>query len=156
MPKINFIVHFSLKIFYFKKSCNLTDSILAHNSGTRILPDIGLVIKYQQQYLFHFRLFPRKLISNFFQKIQQKPLWALFVQICATMNFFGKKKALSVFKYCNFLPSHHKSENKTNEPFLRKTSSWRTDRQTLTERQRDRQTNKSNFIWSSVGQEPQK
>ena len=28
----------------------LADSILAHNSITRILPDIGLVVNYQQQY----------------------------------------------------------------------------------------------------------
>ena len=28
----------------------LADSILAHNSRTRILPDMGLVVKYQQQY----------------------------------------------------------------------------------------------------------
>ena len=28
----------------------LADSILAHNSRTRILPDIGLVVQYQQQY----------------------------------------------------------------------------------------------------------
>ena len=58
------------------------------------------------------------------------------------MSFLGKKRALSVFKYSNFLPSYHKSENKTNEPFLRKTSSSRTDRQTLTDRQRDRQTDR--------------
>ena len=58
------------------------------------------------------------------------------------MNFLGKKRALSVFKYSSFLPSYHKSENKTNEPFLRKTSSSRTDRQTLTDRQRDRETDR--------------
>ena len=35
------------------------------------------------------------------------------------MNFVGKKKALSLFKYSNYLTSCKKSE-KNNDPFLRK------------------------------------
>ena len=37
------------------------------------------------------------------------------------MNFPGKKRALSDFKYSSYLPSGKKSE-KNNDPFLRKMS----------------------------------
>ena len=49
MPKINFSIHFFLEIYILKNPAIwLADSILAHNSRTRILPDMGLVVKYQQ------------------------------------------------------------------------------------------------------------
>ena len=44
IQKINFIIHFFLKILHFKESFNLI-GWLGHNSGPRILPDI--VVKYQ-------------------------------------------------------------------------------------------------------------
>ena len=59
------------------------------------------------------------------------------------MNFPGKK-AKSLFKYSNYLPSWQKSE-KTNELFLRKMLNWQMDRQT------DRQTGNGGFIGLSVG-----
>ena len=42
----------SLLRYYTLKNpaISLSDSILADNSRTRILPDMGLVVKYQQQY----------------------------------------------------------------------------------------------------------
>ena len=46
--KIKFIIHFFLEILHLKKPATwLADSILAHNLRTRILPDMGLVVKYQ-------------------------------------------------------------------------------------------------------------
>ena len=47
MQKTNFIIHFILEILHFKESCNL---IGCSNLRTRILPDMRLVVKYQQQY----------------------------------------------------------------------------------------------------------
>ena len=48
MPKIHFIIHFTLEIIHFKESCNLIDQHhIGHNSRTRIFPDMGLVLKYQ-------------------------------------------------------------------------------------------------------------
>ena len=48
MPKIHFIIHFTLEIIHFKESCNLIDQHhIDHNSRTRIFPDMGLVLKYQ-------------------------------------------------------------------------------------------------------------
>ena len=44
-------------------------------------------------------------------------------------NKFSRKKALSVFKYSNYLSLRQKSE-KTNEPFLRRMLNCWTDRQT--------------------------
>ena len=89
----------------------------------------------------HFRLLPRKSNDKIFQKIQNTLFWghvnilAFFAQIWAKMNFPGKK-ALSVFKYSNYLPSYQKSE-KTNMSFVKKMLNWRMDGQT--ERRIDRQ-----------------
>ena len=49
MPKKTFSIHFFLEIYILKNpTIWLADSILAHNLRTRILPDMGLVVKYQQ------------------------------------------------------------------------------------------------------------
>ena len=48
MLKINFNIHYFLQVLHFKEFWIwLANSILAHNSRTRILPDMGLVVKYQ-------------------------------------------------------------------------------------------------------------
>ena len=61
MPKGNFLIHFFRGILHFKESCNfMANSILAHNTRTRILPVMGLVVKYQQQYQFSFQINSRK------------------------------------------------------------------------------------------------
>ena len=47
--KKNFSINFFLEIYILKNpAISLADSILAHNSRTRILPDMGLAVKYQQ------------------------------------------------------------------------------------------------------------
>ena len=134
----------------------MTDSILAHNSGTRILPDIGLVIKYQQQYLFHFRLFPRKLITVF--KKSNKNHFGPFLAKSVQKWIFLEKKGLCQF--LNIPVSYHRT---TNQKIKLMSHSWekrraheRTDRHWQTDRQTDTQTDKGNFIWPSVGQGPQK
>ena len=61
IPKVNFIIQFFLGILHFKESCSfMANSILAHNSRTRILPVMGLVVKCQQQYQFSFQINSRK------------------------------------------------------------------------------------------------
>ena len=89
---------------------------------------------------FHFRLFPGKNNDKIFQKIWKTLFWSHFWSF---LPKFGKKwiliekRALSVFKYYNHLPSCKKSE-KNNNPFLRKILKWRTERQK--DRETDRQT----------------
>ena len=60
MPKINFIIHFFHYYILKNPAIWLADSILAHNSRARILPDMGLVVKYQQQYKFPFYVISKK------------------------------------------------------------------------------------------------
>ena len=83
----------------------LADSILAHNLRLRILPNIGFVVKYQNNIIFYFRLFPRKTSDKILQNNQKiifwGTFWALFTQT-------GASWALSVFKYYNYLPSCQK------------------------------------------------
>ena len=120
----------------------MTDSILAHNSGTRILPDIGLVIKYQQQYLFHFRLFPRKLITVF--KKSNKNHFGPFLAKSVQKWIFLEKKGLCQF--LNIPVSYHRT---TNQKIKLMSHSWekrraheRTDRHWQTDRETDRQTDR--------------
>ena len=75
------------------------------------------------------------------KKLYFGAILVLFAKIWTTMNFPEKKKALSVFKYSNYLPLCQKSE-KTNEAFLRKIPNCWTDRQ----------TDNSDFLGPSVGQ----
>ena len=97
MQKTNFIIHFILEILHFKESYNL---IGCSNLRTRILPDMRLVVKYQQQYInnnsFHFRLFPRKFKDKISKKSKKNLFWdTLFTQIRAKMNCPGKKSSVS-------------------------------------------------------------
>ena len=87
----------------------LADSIWAYNWS---FARYGVGIEISKKYIsFHFRLIPRK--TN--DKIQKTvfrghaAILAFFAQIWAKITFPGKK-ALSVFKYSNYLPSCQKSE----------------------------------------------
>ena len=98
--------------------------------------------------IFHFRSFQRKTNDKMFQKNPiLGPFWALFAQIWAKMNF-PEKRALSAFKYSNYLLSCQKS-GKTDELFLRKIPNWRTDRQT--DWLRDGQTYNGDFTGPYLG-----
>ena len=54
------------------------------------------------------------------------PFWVFFPNFGQKWIFL-EKKALSVFKYSNYLPSCRKSET-TDDPFQRKMSNWQTYR----------------------------
>ena len=91
--------------------------------------------------------FSQEKVMTIFSKKSKKAIWdhgtilAFFVHVWAKMNFPGKK-ALSVFKYSNYLPSCPKSE-KTNMIFLRKMLTM--DRQT------EGRTNNHDYVEPSVG-----
>ena len=118
VPKINFTIHFL--ILHFKESF----SILAHNSTTRICQiwagsEISVTIL-----IFILDYFQEKTNDKIFQENPQKHKkvlghFGLFLPIWAKMNFPGKKRALSVFKYSSCLLLCKKS-GITNEPLLRK------------------------------------
>ena len=87
----------------------LADSILTHNSRTRILPDMRLVVK-----------------SNNIKKIKKPLFWGHFgpfLQKFVQKRIFLKKRALSVFTYSNYLPLSQKNQKIT-------LSQRRTDRRT--------------------------
>ena len=66
MPKLNFNIHFLLKILHFQESCNLP-----HNLRTRILPDMGLVVKYQITIVFILNYLQEKLMKKFFKNYKK-------------------------------------------------------------------------------------
>ena len=74
-------------------------------------------------------------MTKFFKKSKKPYFGAILGPFCPNFgkNEFSCKRALSIFKYFNYLPLCKKSE-KTKEPFLRKNLNCWTDRQT------DRQT----------------
>ena len=114
MPKVKFIIHFFLEILHFKNFVILlADSIWAHNWRPRVLRDMRLVLKYNENISFHFRLLPRKTNGNIFQKIQKTLLQghiailAFFAQIWAKMNFSGKKLS----QFLNIPIIYHNAKN---------------------------------------------
>ena len=136
MPEVKLIIHFFLKILILKNLATLlAGSIWAHNWNLKFCQIWGWCWNINKNISFHFRLLPRKINDKIFQKIQKKLFWghvailAFFAQIWVKMNS-PRKKALSVFKYSNYLPLCNKSE-KTIMPFLRKMLNWWMDGKTL-------------------------
>ena len=81
---------------------------MAHNSTIRLLPDMGLVVKYKSQYYF-FILGK----TNDKKNPILRPFWP-------NMNFPGK-----ILQFCQFLNipiiyHHAKKSEKANAPFLKK------------------------------------
>ena len=73
--------------------------------------------------VFILDYFQEKLTIKVFKKSKKPYFGGHFVsQIWLKINFRGNR-ALSLFKYSNYLPWCQKSE-KTNEPFLRKMLNW--------------------------------
>ena len=75
---------------------------------------------------FYFRLFSRKNNYKIFQNFQKNPILGTFWLFCQKFGqkwVLLEKRALSVFKYYNYLPSCHKSE-KTIVLFVRKMLDW--------------------------------
>ena len=91
---------------------------------------------------FHSRLFPRKTNEKLFQKVQKEPylgpFWALFTQIGQKWIFL-EKRAMSVFRYSNYLSSCQKSEK----------NYWAISEENT--KLRDRQTDDVDFIRPYIG-----
>ena len=62
-----------------------------------------------------------------FEKIQKILFQAHFAQIWAKMNF-PRKKGLCQFLNISIIFHRAKNQEKSNEPLLRKTPNWQTDR----------------------------
>ena len=120
--KTNFIIHFILEILQFQESCNL---IGCSNLRTRILPDIYEIGDEISRTILVSILdyFEEKLKTNFEKKFKENLFWSNFGQ----KWIFLERRALSVFRYSNYLSLCQKSE-KTLEQFLRRTPNWWTDR----------------------------
>ena len=81
-------------------------------------------------------------MTKFFKKFQRTNFGAILgLQNLGKKRIFPEKKALSVFKYPNHLPSCKYWEN-INDPFLRKMLNWRIDRQTYRQTGRQIDTQK--------------
>ena len=103
----------------------LTNSILPENLRIRILPDMGLVVKYQQYQ------FQETVMTQMTQKILTNLFRGHFRPFLPN---FGQKQIFLDKRHCQFLNiptllSCWNSE-KTNYSFLGKISNWRTGRQT--------------------------
>ena len=114
MRKINFIIHFFPKILQFKESCKLIGwqhfgPLLKTQNFDRYGGELSITML-----VFILDYFQEKLTWQKFLKNPKKPLpkfWQKWV--------FLEKRALSVFKYFNYLLLRQNS-GKTNEPFLSK------------------------------------
>ena len=135
--KINFIIHSFLQILHFKESCNLIGWL--HFS-----PQLNNQNFDNNNISFHFRLFSRKTSDKMFQKNPKLHFRDILGPFLGKNEFSWKKRALSIFRYSNYLPLCQKLK-KTIEPLLRKMPNWRMD--TQTHRQRDN----VDFIGPSVG-----
>ena len=109
-----------------------TDSILTHNSRTRILPDMGLVSITILFFILDY--FQEQLMTKFSKKSKKSILRSfltLFIKIWGKWIFLVKR-TFSVFKYSNYLRWGKNAE--------------------LT----DRQTDNSDFVGPNVGQRSKK
>ena len=96
MPKITLTFTSSLRYYILKNPAIwLADSIFVPNSRIRVLPDMGLVLKYQY---FYFRLFLGKIndkISNKYITTFYGALLGLFCPNFGKNEFSWKKSSLS-------------------------------------------------------------
>ena len=88
----------------------LDDSILAYNSRTWRLSDMGWWWNINNNISFHFKLFPGKTNNNFFSKNPKGSILRFFFPKVGQNSIFLEKRALSDFKHSNYLPSCKKSE----------------------------------------------
>ena len=121
-PKINLITLFIVQILCFKESYNL-NSILAHNTRTRILLDMELLGEISVTItVFIIGLFPRET-NKIFQAIPKTlfwgTLWAFFFPYL-DKNEFSRKKGLYQFFHIPHFYHHAKNPKKNNELFPRK------------------------------------
>ena len=103
-----------------------------NNSRTRFFPDMGLVPLDAVPFDLTFATLWTKTNDSILNYYRKSPFWAHFDPLFpkkGKTGFFPKNRAPSLFCVYWTLTSCKKSE-KTNEPILRKTRNWQTDRQT--------------------------
>ena len=103
MQKINFILHFFLKILNFKQSCNFI-GWQHFDSKTRILPDGEISTIILVPILDYFQ---EKLMTKLMKKTYFGPF---FAQIWANKKFLGKKVSVSfkIFQVSTTLAKNQK------------------------------------------------
>ena len=128
MPKINFINHFFLEILYFKKSWNLIGwqhfgPLLERQNFARcrIGDEISTTILVSI-----FRLFPKKLMTKFFEKSKKPYLGAISSPFCPNLgkNELSWKKLLLQFLDAPIIYHPIKNQKKLLRHFWEK---YRTD-----------------------------
>ena len=95
----------------------LAYSVLACNLRTRVLPDMGLLIKYQQQYQFPILdYFQEKLLAKFFKKFKKPYFGAILGPFYANLgkiDFLGKiENGLCQFSDIPIIYHHAKNQKK--------------------------------------------
>ena len=131
-PKVNCIIYFLLEILH------LAGSIWSITRGPEFCQMSNWWWNINNNISLHFRLFPRKSNDNSFQ--YNNLIWSRFGPFLPKLKqkwIFLEKRAQSVFKYSNYLPSCQKSEKKLMSHSWEKCHA-KTDRQT--HRRTDRQT----------------
>ena len=115
-------IAFSLRYYILKNAAIwLADSILAHNSRARILPDVALLMISTRILVSISDYFQEKRMTKFFKESILGPFCP---NLGAEMNFPGKKDSKrSVFRYSNYLPLCQLLNH-----FWEKTPNWRVDR----------------------------
>ena len=152
MPKVKFIIHFFLEILHFKKPCNYVGwKHLGPKLETQSFARYGIGVETSIKILvFILDYFQEKLMIKFFEKSKKILFWGhvaivtFLAQIWAKMNFPGKR-ALTVFKYSNRLPSCQKSEKLICHSWGKCWTDGWMDRQT------EWQTDNHDFVRPSVG-----
>ena len=123
----NFIIHFFLEILHFKESCKL----IGWQHWELQFCQISDWWWNNNNISFRFRLFPKKKSNDNFLKKKSWGHFGCFLHKFGQKWIFLEKRALSLFRYSNYLTWCQKSQ-KTIEQFLREMPK-------LTDRQTDRQ-----------------
>ena len=132
----------------------MADSIWDHNWRPRVLPDMRLVLKYQEKNIsFHLRLLSRKTNDKIFEKIQKTLFWC-DEAILPFPPKFGQKWIFPEKRLCQFLNIPIIYHYAKNEKKLI-CHSWvkcETDRWMY--RQMEGQIDNRDFVGPSVGWDP--
>ena len=136
--KYTSFLQFFLRFYILKNPAIwLADTILAHNSRTRIFPDIVLVTIL----VFILDYFQEKLMTKIFRK-SKTLFWGHFGSFMPKFgqNEFSCKNGLSVLKCSNYLPLYQQSQNSMSHSWEKCQANGWTNR--WTNRQTDRQTDR--------------
>ena len=145
-------MHFFLVIILQNPAIWLVDSILAHNSRSRILPHMGWWWNINNNIRFHFRLFPRKLMPKFLKK-PKKPILSHSGHDLPTfeLKWILLDKGLCLFLNIPVIYHHVKNQKKIiSYSWEKRWTDGQTDKQTdrQKDRQTDRQTDRQSEAWT--------